>query len=793
MTPVSDIPAERIAAIRTVEELSSVLRHLRRREAWRRRGSVLTYRDIADRAGWSHGVVGAYFAGSSLPPSDRYGRLLGILGATPAELGGLVMARDRVDELRRAVTAGRRARNALPRAPAQLPLDVAAFTGRGPELAALDRLVPDQVDAGETAPRVALLSGTAGVGKTALAVHWAHRISGDFPHGQLYVDLRGYAPDDPVGPGDALGGFLRALGHTQQEIAHEVEQRAAQFRTELAGRRMLLILDNAATVEQVRPLLPGAGSSLVVVTSRNAMAGLVARNGAVRIDLGRLPPPDARCLLDRLIGADASADAASVRELAAQCAGLPLALRVVAELATGPATASLPALAKELADVRRRLDRLDASGDPRTAMRTVFSWSYRQLPAAAARLFRLAALHPGAEFDAYAAAALGGVSLHRVVDELDVLAREHLVERVGAGRYGMHDLIRAYAARLTAELDSEPDRVTARLRLRRFYLAVAAAAMDILHPAERHLRPPAPPAGAAVPAFGDPTAALSWLDAERANLVAATDGRGGGGSHDFVTRLAATLSRYLDNGGHHADAATVYRRALASARRVGDRAAEAQARDSLGVVYARWHRLGEALDHHNRALALARRLRDLAGEARVLSNLGTVYAMQNRMEEAVDHHQRARAVFRKLGDGTGQARALGNLGVVSRRQGRPVEAIVHQRQALALFRHLRERVGEAEMLNALGESLQAAGDFAEARTEHATALLVAMDIGNRNEQAAAHRGLAAAYRAAGDPHRARQHWRRAAEIYTELGLPEAAEIRDYLVDNAPSGEDVVPG
>ncbi|MGH3992524.1 MAG: NB-ARC domain-containing protein, partial [Pseudonocardiaceae bacterium] len=272
------------------------------------------------------------------------------------------------------------------------------------------------------------MSGTAGVGKTALAIRWAHHVRAEFPDGQLHVNLRGYDPDQPMAPGDALAGFLRALGMPGHNIPLELDERAAAYRSLLDGRRMLVVLDNAATVEQIRPLLPGARSCLVVVTSRDAMTGLVARHGARRLDLDLLPPEDAVALLRALIGRRVDAEPDAAATLAEQCARLPLALRVAAELATARPASSVTELVAELADEQRRLDLLDAGGDPRTAVSAVFSWSYQHLPADAARAFRILGLHPGPDVDPYATAALTDTSVERARSLLDLLTRAHLIQ-----------------------------------------------------------------------------------------------------------------------------------------------------------------------------------------------------------------------------------------------------------------------------------------------------------------------------------------------------------------------------
>jgi DNA-binding SARP family transcriptional activator len=355
-----------------------------------------------------------------------------------------------------------RAGHAVPR---ELPGTVPHFRGRACELAALTRLL-DHSHAGTPGTvLISLIAGTPGVGKTALAVQWAHQIADRFPGGQLYVDLRGCDPGQPVPASEALAGFLRSLGVPVADIPATGAQRAAWYRSLLAARRMLVVLDNAASEEQVRPLLPGVRNCAVVITSRNALPGLVARDGARQLTLDLLPPGDAAGLLRALLGRRADAEPGAVMELAAQCARLPLALRLAAQLAAARPATSLAQLAVDLSDLGRRLDLLDAGGDPRTSVRAVFSWSYRQLDAPAARGFRLLGLHPGPDMDIPAAAALTGVAAGAVTRLIGRLAQAHLIQAAGPDRYGMHDLLRAYAAEQAALQDKEQDRREALARL----------------------------------------------------------------------------------------------------------------------------------------------------------------------------------------------------------------------------------------------------------------------------------------------------------------------------------------
>ncbi|HEX3789702.1 MAG TPA: BTAD domain-containing putative transcriptional regulator [Pseudonocardiaceae bacterium] len=334
--------------------------------------------------------------------------------------------------------------------PAQLPADVTGFTGREAELAELAGLTP-----GEGSVPIRVLSGTAGVGKSALAVRWAQLSRDQFADGQLYVDLRGYDPDQPVAPTDALAGFLTALGLSEQDIPADLAGRAARYRTETAGRRISVVLDNASSVQQLRPLLPGTSACVVVVTSRDSLAGLVALDGARRLEVDLLPETDALTLLRALVGERVDAEPAAATTLVEQCARLPLALRVVAELVADRPTLGLAELVDELADQRGRLELLVAGDDPRAAVRERFSWSYRRLPPEAARTFRLVGLSGGVHLDAHATAALVGVSVGDARRTLTLLAHAHLIRAAGPDRYVMHELLRAYAAGQATTEDSD--------------------------------------------------------------------------------------------------------------------------------------------------------------------------------------------------------------------------------------------------------------------------------------------------------------------------------------------------
>jgi tetratricopeptide (TPR) repeat protein len=628
--------------------------------------------------------------------------------------------------------------------PAQLPADVDVFTGRVQELAELDRLAAGtstQVAGDDpTTVVIAVISGTAGVGKTALALRWAHRVREQYPDGQLYVNLRGYDPDQPVSAGDVLARFLRALGMAAQEIPRQVDERAAVYRSLLNGRRVVVMLDNAATVEQVRPLLPGTASCLVVVTSRDSLAGLVARNGARRLNLDLLPSEDTIALLRALIGERIDTEPEAAVTLAKQCIRLPLALRVAAELAAARPGASLAELVTELGDQQRRLEMLNAGGDPRTAIRAVFSWSYQHLPAGAARMFRLIGLHPGPDLDPYAAAILANVSLQEAQQQLDLLSCAHLIELTRSSRYGMHDLLRAYATYLASIEDPEDKRWAALTRLFDYYLCSTAAAMDTLFSAELHRQPRIPAPARTIPSLVHPAAALAWLNTERTTLTTACAYMAARGWHQHTIQLATTLWRYLHTGGHYHDALTIHTHALMASRHIGD----------------------------------------LASEAHALNDLSSVYWQQGRYQQANDHLQQALALHRQVGDRAGEASALGSLGTVYERLGRYQQANDHLQQALALHRQVGDRAGEARTLNDLGETQHAVGQVREAHIQHTTALTVAIEINDRYEQARAHNRLGHTYYATDDPHEAGRHCRHALTLYTDLGVPEPDGVRIVL-------------
>lgn len=652
------------------------------------------------------------------------------------------------------------ARVVLAPVPAQLPMAVRPFTGRDAELTALDKTV------GEAG--VAVVCGTAGVGKTALAVHWAHRTADAFPDGQLYVNLRGF---DPAGAtldtAEAVRGFLDALGVPASRVPLGPDAQAALYRSMLAGRRVLVILDNARDAGQVRPLLPGSAGCHVVVTSRDDLSGLVARDGARRIALDVLDPDGARGLLRALLG-DQESESPAAGVLMRQCARLPLALRIAADLAASRPGASLADLVAELAGEHRRLDLLDAGADEGTALRAVFSWSERHLSPAATRLFWLVGLHPGPDVSVEGAAALGGADPAETRRTVETLARVHLVQRAGPDRWTMHDLLRAFARERATQRLATAERHVALGRLYDHCLVRAAAAMDLAFPESRQPggdHPPPPE-----PAFAGAAEARAWLDRERLTLVAlaqtATDDLS-----DYAVGIAGTLGRYLTVGYHNDDAFAVHHRALSVSEDQGDRAGQARALLELASTHARAGRYTEALEHGRRAIQMFRELGDPAGQARCLQQQANIEKMLGQCADALGHHQAALGLYRESGDRAGEAGAVASIAQVHWIQGRRQEAVSYFRHSERLFSAAGHRVGEGRVLNDLGNVLQSQHRYDEARDCHERALGMLRDVGDRAAEACALTDLGRIHSIAGRHADAFDHHMRALATFRDIEDP----------------------
>jgi DNA-binding SARP family transcriptional activator len=654
-----------------------------------------------------------------------------------------------------------------PPPPRELPHEAAGFTGRLAALAELDRLLPDR-RSGDPAPvPIAVVTGPAGVGKTALGVYWAHRVAGRFPDGQLYRDLRGHDPDRPVPPAAALAALLRSLGIPAPQVPADPAEAAALYRSRLAGRRVLVVLDNAATAEQVRPLVPGAPGCFVLVTSRDRLTGLAARDGASRLVLDVLPPAEAWAMIARGIGGHrARAEREAVSELAKLCSHLPLALRIAAaNLADHPGRS----VAGYVAELARgdRLAALRAEGDQQSAVLGAFQLSYQVLPAPAQRLFRRVGLVPGPDFTAPVAAAVAGCDAAEAERVLGTLAAVHLVDEPVPGRFALHDLLRRYADQLVDAEDGAPARAAAVDRLLGGYLRTADSASQLLDPQSLRLplRLPQRPPLARLDRVAD---ALAWLDTERANLVAAV-GHAAATDQPPAWLLADRLRCYLSRGQHTVDWLATARAAAGAADRAGDLPARAACQFSLGHAHQCLARFPTAIAHYTAAYALAGQAGWVDGQAATLNNLGLLYQEQGRPAGSADHHLRALALNRERGAVGYQAVNRVNLADVERQLGRLRQAADDLNEALALSRRLGYRHGEAVAGGSLGHTYRALGQLGPARERLTEALARYRETGDRAGESATLQGLAAVHRDAGRYPAASEHATRAAAVAAEIG------------------------
>jgi DNA-binding SARP family transcriptional activator len=709
-----------------------------------------------------------------------------------------------------ALAAPRPAMRAAALVPRELPADVPGFTGRAAELAELDRLLGSAAatatpgatpgaapgvgpgaghawagriqDGPGRAPAavISAVSGTAGVGKTALAVRWAHRTADQFPDGQLYVNLRGYDPAGPVTAADALAGFLRALGVPGRDIPPGDDERAARYRSLLAGRRMLVVLDNAGSVEQVRPLLPGSVSCAVLVTSRDALAGLVARDGAARLDLDLLSLEEAVALLAELIGERAEADPDAAAELARQCARLPLGLRVAAELAAARPAVPLTDLVADLAGQQRRLDLLDAAGDPRTAVRAVFSWSYQQLGTEAARMFRLLGSHPGPDVSVPGAASLAGIAEADARRVLRGLARAHLITEHVPGRYTFHDLLRAYAAEQAHRTDSHADRRETTGRVLDHYLHTAAGAALLLNPAMEPvvLEPPRPGAAAGRPA--DHRQAVAWFEAEHQVLLAAVTLAAESGFDGHAWQLPWAMADFLQARGHYQEWATAQCTALAAATRLDNTAAQALSGRLLANACTDLGDHDQARGHYASSLTLYQRLGNRLGQAKIHQSLSLPAERQGRYADALEHAEQALRLYQAIGDKANEADALNNVGWYHGLLGDYQQTRAFCRQALTLCAEVGNRRLEGATWDSVGYAEHHLGNLTEAAACYQRALNFFRESGDRVSEAEALTHLGDTRHAAGELAQGREDWQQALAILEALQHPGAGQVRAKL-------------
>ncbi|GIF58154.1 AfsR/SARP family transcriptional regulator [Asanoa iriomotensis] len=655
--------------------------------------------------------------------------------------------------------------------PAQLPAGVPSFAGRADALAWLDGLLrPDQ--------RVGAVSGTAGVGKTTLAVHWAHRVSDQFPDGTLYVNLRGFDPGGrPLDPADAVRDFLEAFGIPAGRIPQGLDARAAQYRGLIQGRRMLVVLDNARDADQVRPLLPGTHTAVVVVTSRNRLTGLVVADGARPFHLDLMSPTESYDLLTGRLGPDPLwCEPEVAQRIVTVCTGLPLALAIVAARAQQTGF-PLAAVAAELGGTSRPLDALDG-GDATTRLRAVLSLSYRALTPAAARLFRLLGLHPGGTVGLPAAASLAGVPSPVARDLLTELTRASLLAEPDPRRYALHDLLRAYATELACDEETPSARKAAFTRLLDHYLHTAIEADRQLSPSRKPCAIPfgEPAPGTTVGQVDDP---VSWFTVERSNLLAVLDGAGDSDVAKQAWQLAWAADSALERQGHWSDLAHAWRLALSIATALPDLRGQAFAQRRLAQACTLLGRDAEADAHLGQALRLYEDAADHAGQAIVHHSLSCVYEQRDDYKRALHHAEHALSCALSSGDESQQALALNAIGWCHAQLGQHAEALAHCQRALLLLDPNDHRA-QADTWDSIGFACHHLDRHDEAVHAYQQALTLARQAGARHLEGTVLTHLGDTHLAAGDPTAARAVWKPALDILASIDATVADQLRDRL-------------
>ncbi|MER5260880.1 BTAD domain-containing putative transcriptional regulator [Actinosynnema sp. NPDC002837] len=661
--------------------------------------------------------------------------------------------------------------------PAQLPRVSASLIGRDDELKRLDGLLASYPEGG----LVLVVTGPAGVGKTALALHWAQRVREDFPDGQLYVDLHGYDPNqEPLGAGEVLSRFLRTLGVPSADIPVTVEERSALFRTLIADRRMVVMLDNARGSTELLPLLPGP-PSCVLVTSRRRLVGLVAHAEARLVELDMLDPDASVAVVSRVAGRDGT-EAAALRRLAVLCDGLPLALRIAAaRLAVAP-TLRVAELVAELDDEHGRLAALGLEDEDST-VRAALDASRRALSPLPARLLALLGLHPGPDVTAFVVAAMAQVRVGDAQRALDALTAANLLSVNEPGRYGAHDLVRVYMRTLAAELPA-PVRHEATSRMLDFYLHCADLAdgrLPVTRGSSVRVAPEHVPLE--VPKLHGSAEASAWLDAEQGNIIAAAELAAAPGSDPgwlvHAWQLPYTLSRFL---WLRADRTTWLRTteaALEAATTLGDPEAKFVMLFNLGIALAQFQRMDESLARHREALEVARASGDVNAQARALTAVADMLAFLGRVDESETSYREALEVSRAAGSRWAEANAHHNLGLLHLASRRYDEAKTWLRAAVTMYREVGEQCGESTCHTDLAMVLLESGEGGEAVTSARTALSVASAAASPYHQAMAHDRLATVFDRQGLPG-AVAHWQRALALFTELGTPESDQVRERL-------------
>jgi tetratricopeptide (TPR) repeat protein/transcriptional regulator with XRE-family HTH domain len=739
------------------ESFGSLLRSLRA-------AAGLTQEELADAARVSYRSISDLERGVSRLPRRDTGRLL----ADALGLSRDDRARFDAAARGRPYVPGNVPSGPLPggiaAAARTLPRDIVSFTGREPEIES----VLTAITGTGGVPGICAISGMAGVGKTALAVHAAHRLAGGFPDGQVFLPLHGHTPgQQPVDPVEALASLLQAVGIPAQGIPDGLEPRAWLWRDRLAGRRMLLVLDNAASTGQVVPLLPGDGGSLVLVTSRRHLGDLPGSVTPVPLDV--LTPAQAAEMFT-LLAPRAAGSPGEVAEVVQLAGFLPLAISLLARLSARHQSWTLADLA---AETRASLLTLTAEHE---SVAAAFEVSYRHLDPARQQMFCLLGLHPATATDGYAAAALAGTSLQEAAALLDGLHGEGLLTETGHRRYGMHDLLRRYAHDRAAVAPAE-DAERALKRLLDYYQYAAARAGARLARQTRPGSSPTAPAGLlAAPDLDDDSQALTWARADRASLLACLDHATTSGQHARVIALTAALAELLRRDGPWTDAITRHAAAVQAAQRAGDRLGQAGALIDLGNIRRLTGNYRAAATVLEQALGIYRDLSSRLGQANALNHLGNVRRAMSDCPGSAQVLEQALGIYRDIGDRLGQADALNELGETRLHADDYPGAAQAQEQALGIYRDLGNRLGQANALNYLGGVRRSIGDYPGSAQVLEQALSIYRDLGDRRGQAIALYYLGDVWRRTGDYPAAAQVLEQALGIHRDLGDPRGQAI-----------------
>ncbi|WIY00722.1 BTAD domain-containing putative transcriptional regulator [Amycolatopsis mongoliensis] len=652
-----------------------------------------------------------------------------------------------------------------------LPGDIADFAGRETELA---RLLAARAGIAHTAPTAVVIEaidGMAGIGKTTLAIHAAHRLAEHYPGGRLFLDLHGHTSGQaPITPPAALDTLLRALGVPADRIPHDQDARAALWRAELAGRSTLVVLDNAADAAQVRPLLPGSAGTLVLITSRRRLVDL---EPAHILSLDVLPEADAIALFTGIV-ADGrlTAEPESVRDVVELCGRLPLAIRIAAARLRSRPAWTVGHLADRLRQAHRPLAELSA-GDRSVA--AAFALSYRQLDAPRQRMFRLLGLNPGPDIDVPAAAALAAVAPGEAERLLESLVDDHLLEQPVTGRFRFHDLVRQHAQSTALAEEPEPGRRAALRRLVGFHLHTAHRGSRLLDQQHPPIDVGEPPAGCTPAPLRDDAAAMTWFDVNHQCVLAARQAAEDAGWDTCVWQLAWTLDNFHYRRGHLQANITSWLAGLAAAERLHDLAVQARAHRRLGLVYGPFGKPAEALHHLHRSLTLSREIGDTLGQAGVHFVLALHWTHEKDDEQALEHATSALEQYRALGDPKWEARALSLIGACQSRLGRHEEARAHAEAGLAFCRERKDVYGEADALDSLAAIAHETGHHGDALGQSRQALTLWRLLDNTYRQAGTLASMGDAHRALGHHDQARAAWQQAIDLYRARNLHPAAD------------------